>query len=42
MKKINVVKSNEEFNLVMNEGNCFKNKYFVVYSNNNNLDKIFI
>ena len=39
MKKINVVKSNEEFNLVMNEGNCFKNKYFVVYINNNNLDK---
>ena len=39
MKKINIVKSNEEFNIIMNKGACFKNKYFVVYSKNNNLDK---
>ena len=39
MKKINVVKSNEEFNLIMNKGKCLKNKYFVLYSMNNNLDK---
>lgn len=39
MKKINIVKSNEEFNLVMNKGKCIKNKYFVMYSIPNNLDK---
>ena len=39
MKKINVVKSNEEFNLIMNKGNCLKNKYFVLYSMHNKLDK---
>ena len=39
MKKINIVKSNEEFNLVMNKGFNLKNKYFVVYSMKNNLNK---
>ena len=39
MKKINIVKSNQEFNLVMNKGNCIKNKYFVLYSMNNDLNK---
>lgn len=39
MKKTNIVKSNEEFNLVMNKGKCIKNKYFVIYSIPNNLDK---
>ena len=39
MKKINVVKSSEDFNLVMNKGKCIKNKYFVMYSIPNNLDK---
>ncbi len=39
MKKINVVKSNEEFNLVMKKGKCIKNKYFVLYMMKNNLDK---
>ena len=34
MKKINVVKSNEDFNNVMNTGKCFKNRYFVLYSKN--------
>ena len=39
MKKLNIVKSNEEFNLIMNKGICIKNKYFVMYSMTNNLDK---
>ena len=39
MKKINVVKSHEEFNSIMNKGKCLKNKYFVMYSIPNNLDK---
>ena len=38
MKKINIVKSNEEFNLIMNKGRCFKNKYFVLYTNHNELN----
>ena len=38
MKKINIVKSNEEFNLIMNKGKCLKNKYFVLYSKNNDKD----
>ena len=38
MKKINVVKRNDEFNLIMNKGKCIKNKYFVLYTKNNNLD----
>ena len=38
MKKINVVKRNDEFNLIMNKGQCIKNKYFVLYTKNNNLD----
>ena len=39
MKKINFVKSNEDFNQVMNKGKCIKNKYFVLYTLKNNLDK---
>lgn len=39
MKKINVVKSNEDFNDVMKTGKCIKNHYFVVYYKNNNLDR---
>ena len=39
MKKINIVKSNEEFNLVMNKGKYFKNQYFVIYIMKNDLDK---
>ena len=39
MKKVNVVKSNEEFNEVMKKGKIFKNNYFVVYTIKNNLDK---
>ena len=39
MKKINVVKSNEEFNDVLKTGKCFKNRYFVLYVKKNNLDR---
>jgi len=39
MKKINVVKSNEDFNDIMNTGKCVKNRYFVLYSKKNNLEK---
>ena len=39
MKKINIVKSNEEFNDVIKSGICLKNKYFVLYYKKNNLDK---
>ena len=39
MKKINTVKSNEEFNLIMHKGKCLKNKYFVLYMMDNNLEK---
>lgn len=38
MKKINTVKSNEEFNLIMNKGKCLKNKYFVLYIKDNELN----
>ncbi len=39
MKKINVVKSNLEFNDVIKAGKCYKNQYFVLYIKNNNLDR---
>ena len=39
MKKINIVKSNQEFNLIMNSGKCNKNKYFVIYTMDNNLTR---
>lgn len=39
MKKINVVKSNEEFNDIIKTGKCIKNKYFVLYYKKNSLDK---
>ncbi len=35
MKKINVVKSNLEFNDVIKSGKCYKNKYFVLYLKDN-------
>ena len=38
MKKINIVKSNEEFNQIIKKGKFLKNNYFVLYSLNNNLD----
>ena len=39
MKKINIIKSNEEFNNIMNTGKCIKNHYFVLYCKKNCLDK---
>ena len=38
MKKINIVKSNEEFNKVIKTGKCIKNNYFVIYIEKNDLD----
>ena len=31
MKKINVVKSNEDFNDILKTGKCIKNRYFVIH-----------
>ena len=36
MKKRNIVKTKQEFNNIINKGSCIKNKYFVIYSLNNN------
>ncbi len=37
MRKLYIVKTKEEFNDLINNGSCKKNKYFVVYSKSNNL-----
>ena len=39
MKKINVVKSNIEFNEIIQTGKVFKNFYFIIYVRKNDLDK---
>ena len=39
MKKYNIVKNNYEFNNIIETGKQIKNKYFVIYYKNNNLDK---
>ena len=39
MKKINIVKSNEEFNEIIKVGKCIKNKYFVLYHLKNDLGR---
>lgn len=39
MKKINVVKSNLEFNNIIKTGKWVKNNYFVVYYKENDLNK---
>ena len=39
MKKINVVKSNEDFNDILKTGRYVKNRYFVIHYKNNNLNK---
>ncbi len=36
MKKINIVRSNQEFNDILKKGDCLKNKYFVLYHKKNN------
>lgn len=38
MKKKYIVKEQFEFNNLINNGNCIKNKYFVVYSKKNNFE----
>lgn len=39
MKKINIVKSNIEFNEVIKLGKCIKNRYFVIYYKDNDLNR---
>ena len=36
MKKRNIVKTKRDFNNIINNGKCIKNKYYVVYSLDNN------
>ena len=37
MKKINIVRSNEDFNNILKTGKSVKNHYFVLYHKKNNL-----
>ena len=37
MRKLYIVKENKEFEDIINTGKCNKNKYFVIYNNDNNL-----
>ena len=37
MRKLYIVKENKKFEDIINNGNCFKNKYFVMHEKNNNL-----
>ena len=39
MKKINVVKSNQDFNDIINNSKFVKNKYFVIYYRPNDLNR---
>ena len=39
MKKINIVKKKYEFENIIKTGKSFKNKYYVVFYKDNNLDK---
>ena len=39
MKKINIVRSNQDFNDVLKTGDCLKNKYFVLYHKKNNYNR---
>ena len=36
MKKINIVRSNQDFNDVIKTGDCLKNKYFILYYKSSN------
>ncbi len=38
MRKLYIVKTKEQFNDLIHKGKCQKNKYFVVYSQKNNLE----
>lgn len=35
MKKINIVKENRDFQNIIENGKCFKNRYFVLYTTEN-------
>ena len=37
MKKLYIVKNNYQFEDIIKYGNCIKNKYYVIYSKDNNL-----
>ena len=37
MKKFNIIKKSYEINKVINSKNVYKNKYFYIYKDNNNL-----
>ena len=39
MKKVNIVKRKEEFNNLIENAPYFKNKYFVIYHQENNLNR---
>ena len=38
MKKINIVKKNDDFKKAIDSNNCYKNNYLIIHSNVNNLD----
>ncbi len=37
MRKLYIVKTNQQFDNIIKTGKCFKNKYFVIYNKDNNL-----
>lgn len=39
MKKINIIKKEKEINEVIKNGKKYKNKYYIIYKKENNLDK---
>lgn len=38
MKKINIVKESRDFQRIIEQGTCYKNRYFVMYTLENNLN----
>ena len=37
MRKLYIVKTNQQFDDIINTGKCYKNKYFVIYNKDNDL-----
>ena len=37
MRKLYIVKTNQQFEDIIKTGKCYKNKYFIVYNKDNNL-----
>ena len=37
MRKLYIVKTNQQFENIINTGKCYKNKYFVIYNKDNDL-----